>query len=96
MRGVKCMVCDTSVVDPDKGVSYRGRPIGSGLFLTGEWPARTGARPRTSPQYVPEANNKKGAPANDNDKGSAKIWSSQGAGQHSRQTFPCRSAGGVR
>jgi len=27
MRGVKCMVCDTSVVDPDKGVTLRGHPI---------------------------------------------------------------------
>jgi citrate synthase len=27
-RGVKCLVCDTSVVDPDKGVTYRGIPIG--------------------------------------------------------------------
>ncbi|MHC4320413.1 MAG: citrate/2-methylcitrate synthase, partial [Planctomycetota bacterium] len=27
-RGVKCLVCDTSVVDPDKGVTYRGYPIG--------------------------------------------------------------------
>lgn len=27
MRGVKCMVCDTSVVDPDKGLMIRGRPI---------------------------------------------------------------------
>ena len=27
MRGVKCMICDTSVVDPDKGLSIRGTPI---------------------------------------------------------------------
>ena len=27
MRGVKSMICDTSVVDPDKGVAIRGRPI---------------------------------------------------------------------
>jgi citrate synthase len=27
-RGVKCLVCDTSVVDPDKGVTIRGIPIG--------------------------------------------------------------------
>ncbi|HNO76933.1 MAG TPA: citrate (Si)-synthase [Phycisphaerae bacterium] len=27
MRGVKCMVCDTSVVDPDKGLIIRGHPL---------------------------------------------------------------------
>lgn len=27
MRGVKCMVCDTSVVDPEKGLLVRGMPI---------------------------------------------------------------------
>jgi len=27
MRGVKCMICDTSVVDPDLGVTIRGHPI---------------------------------------------------------------------
>ncbi len=27
MRGVKCMICDTSVVDPDLGLTIRGRPI---------------------------------------------------------------------
>jgi citrate synthase len=27
MRGVKAMICDTSVVDPDHGVVIRGRPI---------------------------------------------------------------------
>ena len=27
MRGVKAMVCDTSVVEPDKGLIIRGRPI---------------------------------------------------------------------
>ncbi len=27
MRGVKCMVCDTSTVDPDKGLTIRGMPI---------------------------------------------------------------------
>jgi citrate synthase len=26
-RGVKCLVCDTSVVDPEKGLVIRGRPI---------------------------------------------------------------------
>jgi citrate synthase len=26
-RGVKCMVCDTSAVDPDKGLTIRGTPI---------------------------------------------------------------------
>jgi len=28
MRGVKCLVCDTSEVHPDKGLFVRGRPIG--------------------------------------------------------------------
>ena len=28
MRGVKGMLCDTSVVDPDKGLIVRGIPIG--------------------------------------------------------------------
>lgn len=28
MRGVKCMVCDTSVVDPQQGLLIRGTPIG--------------------------------------------------------------------
>ncbi len=28
MRGVKCMVCDTSEVPPDKGLMIRGTPIG--------------------------------------------------------------------
>jgi len=27
MRGVKCMICDTSVVDPDQGLTIRGHPI---------------------------------------------------------------------
>jgi len=27
MRGVKCMICDTSVVDPDLGLTIRGHPI---------------------------------------------------------------------
>jgi citrate synthase len=35
-RGVKCLVCDTSVVDPDKGVTIRGFPIGD---LTEKAPA---------------------------------------------------------
>ncbi|RJP36416.1 MAG: citrate (Si)-synthase [Phycisphaerales bacterium] len=48
MRGVKCMVCDTSDVDPDKGLVIRGRPISEladrlpeemfFLLLTGELP----------------------------------------------------------
>ena len=27
MRGIKCMVCDTSLVEPDKGLIIRGHPI---------------------------------------------------------------------
>jgi citrate synthase len=48
MRGVKAMVCDTSLVEPDKGLIIRGRPIGEltdkipeeifWLLLTGELP----------------------------------------------------------
>lgn len=48
MRGVKCMVCDTSVVDPEKGLILRGRPLSDltdrqpeeifWLLLTGELP----------------------------------------------------------
>jgi citrate synthase len=48
MRGVKGMLCDTSVVDPDKGLIVRGIPIGKladripeeifYLLLTGELP----------------------------------------------------------
>ncbi len=48
MRGVKGMICDTSVVDPDKGLVVRGIPIGQlmdrlpeeifHLLLTGELP----------------------------------------------------------
>jgi len=48
MRGVKGLVCDTSVVDPDRGLVIRGRPIGQianrlpeeilWLLLTGELP----------------------------------------------------------
>jgi citrate synthase len=35
MRGVKGMICDTSVVEPDKGLIIRGIPI---LELTDKWP----------------------------------------------------------
>jgi citrate synthase len=48
MRGVKAMICDTSLVEPDKGLIIRGRPIGDltdkipeeifWLLLTGELP----------------------------------------------------------
>jgi citrate synthase len=48
MRGVKALVCDTSVVPPDKGLIIRGRPIGElknelpetvfYLLVTGEMP----------------------------------------------------------
>jgi len=48
MRGVKAMVCDTSYVDPEKGLIIRGHPIGEisdrlpeeiwYLLLTGELP----------------------------------------------------------
>ena len=48
MRGVKALVCDTSVVPPDKGLIIRGRPIGElkdklpeavfYLLITGEMP----------------------------------------------------------
>ena len=48
MRGVKGLLCDTSVVDPDKGLIVRGIPIGKlsdripeeifHLLLTGELP----------------------------------------------------------
>jgi citrate synthase len=48
MRGVKCLVCDTSDVDPDKGLFIRGRPISEltdrlpeelfYMLLTGELP----------------------------------------------------------
>ncbi len=48
MRGVKCMVCDTSQVDPDKGLILRGTPLAQlthcspeeifFLLLTGELP----------------------------------------------------------
>lgn len=36
MRGVKAMICDTSVVDPGKGLIIRGIPILEGL--TEKWP----------------------------------------------------------
>ena len=36
MRGVKAMICDTSVVDPGKGLIIRGIPILEGL--TDKWP----------------------------------------------------------
>jgi len=35
MRGVKGMICDTSVVDPDKGLIIRGRPL---LTIKELWP----------------------------------------------------------
>jgi len=35
MRGVKCMVCDTSVVEPDKGLIVRGHPL---LDIKHLWP----------------------------------------------------------
>jgi len=48
MRGVKCMVCDTSEVPPDKGLLIRGTPVGEltdrlpeeifYLLVTGEMP----------------------------------------------------------
>jgi len=51
MRGVKAMVCDTSLVEPDKGLIIRGRPIGEltdkipeeifWLLLTGDLPNAT-------------------------------------------------------
>ncbi|HRX86489.1 MAG TPA: citrate/2-methylcitrate synthase, partial [Phycisphaerae bacterium] len=50
MRGVKCMVCDTSVVDPVKGLILRGRPLSEltdrkpeeifFLLLTNELPSK--------------------------------------------------------
>ncbi len=49
MRGVKAMICDTSLVEPDKGLIIRGRPIGDltdklpeeifWLLLTGDLPS---------------------------------------------------------
>ena len=54
MRGVRCMVCDTSVVDPDLGLIVRGRPISEladrlpeeifFLLCTGELPDRDALR----------------------------------------------------
>jgi citrate synthase len=54
MRGVKGMVCDTSVVEPDKGLIIRGRPIKEladrlpeeifYLLLTGELPDEDGLK----------------------------------------------------
>ena len=51
MRGVKGMICDTSLVEPDKGLIIRGIPIGDltdklpeeifWLLLTGELPSET-------------------------------------------------------
>lgn len=51
MRGVKCMVCDTSEVPPDKGLLIRGTPVGEltdrlpeeifYLLVTGELPDKT-------------------------------------------------------
>ena len=55
MRGIKGLVCDTSVVDPDKGLYVRGIPIGElahclpeeifYLLCTGELPERSSCRP---------------------------------------------------
>lgn len=49
MRGVRCMVCDTSVVDPEKGLILRGHPLSQltqcspeeifYLLLTGQLPS---------------------------------------------------------
>ncbi len=38
MRGVKGMICDTSVVEPDKGLIIRGRPL---LEIKHLWPEET-------------------------------------------------------
>lgn len=50
MRGVRCLVCDTSLVEPDKGLHIRGIPISQltdklpedilWLLLTGELPSK--------------------------------------------------------
>jgi citrate synthase len=50
LRGVKGLMCDTSAVDPDRGLVIRGRPIGDlvdalpeeilWLLLTGEMPSK--------------------------------------------------------
>src|SRR4030042_6183098 len=52
MRGVKGLICDTSVVPPDKGLIIRGRPIADiknelpeavfYLLVTGEMPDKEG------------------------------------------------------
>ena len=54
MRGVKCMICDTSVVYPDKGLVIRGIPIMElrdrlpeeifYLLCTGELPDKSGLK----------------------------------------------------
>lgn len=54
MRGVRCMVCDTSVVDPEKGLILRGRPLADltdrspedifFLLCTGDLPDEASAR----------------------------------------------------
>lgn len=54
MRGVKAMVCDTSVVEPDKGLIVRGHPVAEikhlwpedmfFLLLTGELPDEEGRK----------------------------------------------------
>jgi len=54
MRGIKCMVCDTSEVPPDKGLLVRGTPIGElrdktpeevfFLLCTGELPDKRSAK----------------------------------------------------
>ncbi|MFH1810753.1 MAG: citrate (Si)-synthase [Pseudomonadota bacterium] len=38
MRGIKGMICDTSVVEPDKGLIIRGRPL---LDIMDLWPEQT-------------------------------------------------------
>ncbi|MBW2455095.1 MAG: citrate (Si)-synthase, partial [Deltaproteobacteria bacterium] len=38
MRGIKGMICDTSVVEPDKGLIIRGRPL---LDIQELWPEQT-------------------------------------------------------
>jgi citrate synthase len=52
MRGISCLICDTSSVPPDKGLIIRGHPIGEvagvlpaeifWLLLTGELPSKDG------------------------------------------------------
>ena len=36
MRGLKCMVCDTSIVSPEKGLILRGRPLSELTHLSPE------------------------------------------------------------